>query len=76
MKEIKIEPISANENVLFALGRKVGAGSELTLAENCMALGAAAQVTKNNYGPGPAEMEVKQLELPESVKGILAEYSS
>ncbi len=38
MQDIKIEPTSANENVLTSLGRKIGAGSELTLPERLMAM--------------------------------------
>lgn len=72
---ITVEPISPTENMLNALGRKIGAGRELTLAEDLMARTATARLTKDNYGPGPAEMEVKRLELPENVKGVLASYA-
>ena len=70
-----IQPASATENVLTHLGRKVSAGSELTLAENLMAMTAAAQKTQNTYGPGPAEMTLSKPELPETVKGVLAHYT-
>lgn len=74
MQDIKIEPTSVTENVLSALGRKVGAGAELTLSERLMAMTATAQTTKNMYGPGPADMVLQKPELPETVKGVLAQY--
>lgn len=67
---------SRNENVLRYLGRKVGSGSSLTLAENLMAMTATARATANNYGPGPEEMVIQKPELPETVKGVLAHYIS
>ncbi|MDE5833648.1 MAG: hypothetical protein K2H64_11865 [Desulfovibrio sp.] len=70
-----LEPSGATENVLRALGRKVGSGSELTLAESLMAMTATAKSTADNYGPGPAEMQLKRPELPETVKGVLASYT-
>lgn len=70
------QPVSRTENVLTQLGRKIGSGMELTMPERLMAMTAAAQVTSNNYGPGPAEMVVQKPELPETVKGILASYIS
>ncbi len=76
MQDFKVDPATANENVLRALGRKIGSGAELTLAENFMAMTATARATKNYYGPGPAEMVVQKPELPETVKGVLAQYIS
>lgn len=69
-----LQPVSATENVLTSLGRKMGSGTDLTLAERLMAMTATAQATKGNYGPGPAEMVLQQPELPETVKGVLAHY--
>lgn len=70
-----LEPTSANENVLRALGRKIGSGRELTMAESLMAMTATARATSDTYGPGPAEMQVSKPELPETVKGVLANYT-
>ena len=64
MQDIKIEPTSANENVLT------------TLPERLMAMTATARSTKNYYGPGPADMVLQKPELPETVKGVLAQYIS
>lgn len=71
-----VEPTSANENVLIALGRKLGSGAELSLSERLMAMTATARSTSNYYGPGPAEMVVQPPDLPETVKGVLANYIS
>lgn len=68
------QPVSRTENVLSQLGRKIGSGASLTMAERLMAMTAAAQVTVHNYGPGPAEMVLQKPELPETVKGVLASY--
>ncbi|MDO5484585.1 MAG: hypothetical protein Q4F27_06710 [Desulfovibrionaceae bacterium] len=62
------------ENVLTALGRKMGAGQELTNTERLMAMTATAQTTADRYGPGPSDMVVQPPELPETVKGVLASY--
>lgn len=69
-----LEPISTTEGVLRTLGRKLNSGVELTMPERLMAMTATAQVTANNYGPGPADMVLQQPELPETVKGVLAHY--
>lgn len=37
---------------------------------------ATARSTKNYYGPGPADMVLQKPELPETVKGVLAQYIS
>ena len=70
-----IHPIDANKDLLGTLGRKMLAGSTLTMSENLMALSAYASVTADFYGPGPDTMVVKPMELPESVKGMLVEYA-
>lgn len=67
-------PVNKTENVLSQLGRKLKSGAELSMPERLMAMTATAQVTANNYGPGPAEMVVQKPELPETVKGVLASY--
>lgn len=69
-------PVSRTEMVLTQLGRKIGSGADLAMPERLMAMTAAAQVTANNYGPGPEDMVVQKPQLPETVKGILAGYIS
>lgn len=70
------EPVNRTENVLTQLGRKIGSGMELTMAERLMAMTATAQATANRYGPGPEDMVVQKPQLPETVKGVLASYIS
>ena len=70
-----VSPLNISENILGILGNKVAAGRTLTMAERMMALSAAGAITASAYGPGPAEMVVKTPELPENVKGMLANYA-
>ena len=69
-----LEPVSSNEAVLQQLGRKIGSGMELSMPERLMAMTATAKSTANYYGPGPADMVLQKPELPETVKGVLANY--
>ena len=66
---------AANENVLTMLGRKVSSGRDLTMSERLMAMTATAQSTADRYGPGPADMVLQPPDLPETVKGVLANYT-
>ncbi|QCC86324.1 hypothetical protein DDIC_10655 [Desulfovibrio desulfuricans] len=75
MEYTVVNPIDINKNLLGILGRKMINGNKLTLAEDLMALSAYASMTSHYYGPGPAEMHVKTLDLPESVKGLMIEYA-
>lgn len=70
----RVSPMAITENVLTMLGNKISSGRDLTMSERLMAMTASARSTSNAYGPGPAEMELKTPELPESVKGVLANY--
>ena len=74
MERIGVSSAQITDNVLTSLGRKIGAGQELTTTERLMAMTATAQSTADRYGPGPADMVVQQPELPETVKGVLASY--
>ena len=74
MEHLKVSPTKNMENVLTALGRKMGNGQTLTVAERLMAMTATARATSSQYGPGPADMVVQPPELPETVKGVLANY--
>lgn len=70
-----IKPVSITENVLTMLGRKVRSGRDLTMSERLMAMTATAQSTADRYGPGPADMVLQPPDLPETVKGVLANYT-
>ena len=73
--ELSIPVLDANQVVLGFLGRKLGSGQELTIMEDFMAMTASAKELRQNYGPTPAEMQLERPELPETVKGVLANYS-
>ena len=75
MEFSRVSPLSISENVLSMLGNKIAAGQELTMAERLMALSASGAVISSKYGPGPTEMVVKTPQLPENVKGMLANYA-
>ncbi|MDY3809546.1 hypothetical protein FYJ44_11305 [Desulfovibrio sp. PG-178-WT-4] len=70
-----IKPVNITENVLTMLGRKVSSGRDLTMSERLMAMTATAQSTADRYGPGPADMVLQPPDLPETVKGVLANYT-
>lgn len=75
MEYSSIKPVNITENVLTMLGRKVGSGRDLTLSERLMAMTATAQTTGDRYGPGPGDMVLQPPALPETVKGVLANYT-
>ena len=75
MEHNNVKPVDITENVLNMLGRKMSSGRDLTMSERLMAMTATAQTTSNRYGPGPADMVVQQPELPETVKGVLANFT-
>ena len=75
MEDNTIKPVNITENVLTMLGRKVSSGRDLTMSERLMAMTATAQSTADRYGPGPADMVLQPPDLPETVKGVLANYT-
>ncbi|MBQ4566675.1 MAG: hypothetical protein IJA79_00940 [Desulfovibrio sp.] len=76
MERLYVSSSDIAERVLTNLGTQISSGRELTIGQRLMAMTATAQTTSDYYGPGPAEMEVKPVELPETVKGALARYIS
>ncbi|MBQ9407673.1 MAG: hypothetical protein IJU37_13180 [Desulfovibrio sp.] len=76
MKELSIEPMSAVENTLSMLGRKYVSNGELNAPETLMACTAAAEKLRSYYGPDLREIDLRGIELPESVKGLLTDYAS
>ena len=48
---------------------------ELTMTERLMALSAAGAIVASKYGPGPAEMVLTPPQLPEDIRGLLADYA-
>lgn len=70
-----IKPVSTTDQVLSMLGQKLTNGQELTMAESLMAMSAAARTKADVFGPGPATMQLQHPQLPEDVKGVLANYT-
>ncbi|MCR5562523.1 MAG: hypothetical protein K6F46_04005 [Desulfovibrio sp.] len=70
-----IKVVSGSEILLGNLGRKLSHGGELNNSEQLMAISNAAKQTAGYYGPTPEEFTVRQPGLPESVKGVLADYA-
>lgn len=75
MERIGISTAQIAERTLATLGNQQATGRELTLGQRLMAMTATAQATSDYYGPGPTEMEVQPVELPETVKGALARHT-
>ncbi|MDR3357415.1 MAG: hypothetical protein LBN96_00850 [Desulfovibrio sp.] len=71
----QIGTITSADIVLGMLGRKLGSGQELTMAETLMAFTEMAKTRMNYYGPSPANMRLKPPPLPEDVRGVLANYT-
>lgn len=74
MDSLGVSQSKIADNVMTNLGRKVASNMELTTVERMMAMTASVQMNSDRYGPGPAEMRLETPELPETVKGILANY--
>ena len=71
----QIAPVQSTDIVLSMLGRKLGSGQELTMAESLMAFTEMAKTRMDYYGPSPATMRIKSAPLPEDVRGMLANYT-
>lgn len=71
-----VEPLSSSELVMRDLGRRYSQGVTLSLAEQNMAMMASAALLADRYGPSPATMKLKGMDLPETVKGALASYTT
>lgn len=58
--------------ILRGLNQKLTVGSKLTELEVMMGMTAEATNMARQFGPGPREMEVIEIPLPESLKGAIA----
>ena len=76
MLDLTVKPVSAVENTLSILGRKFVSTGNLTPPEELMARTTAARELRSYYGPDLKDIEVHTTELPESVKGLLADHAS
>lgn len=69
-----IDGLSAWERTLTNIGRNVGAGVEMRLADRLSVMTAYAASMRASYGPGPMDMQTHLPDIPENVKGVLAAY--
>jgi hypothetical protein len=60
---------------MAVLADKMGRGLQLTNTEQNIAMSNAAQIFSSSFGPMPADMRLRPMQLPENVKGILASFS-
>jgi hypothetical protein len=67
--------LSSVDVVLDMLGQKMGSGQQLTNSEMMMAMSQVAKQRFDSFGPSPANMQLKRVELPEDVKGVIASYT-
>ena len=65
--------VSGTTMLLSDLGNKMSRGLELNNLERTMAISAANVAEGNKFGPGPADMEVHKIPLPENVNGAIAD---
>ena len=61
--------------IMSSLGDKASRGVRLTYAEEGIVMFNTAQIFSSTFGPGPADMRLNPVQLPENVKGILASFS-
>ncbi len=73
---ITVKPLRGSEIAMHNLGNKLARGQELNTNEFFQAVSLASQNIREKFGPVPANMEVNPPDLPESTKGVLANYAS
>jgi hypothetical protein len=71
----QIGTVLSTNIVLSMLGRKLGSGQDLSMAETLMAFTEMAKTRMDYYGPSPSTMQIKPTPLPEDVRGVLANYT-
>ena len=67
-----VSTIKGADLVMSNLGTLVATGHELSRTERNIAVGTTQLLHENQYGPGPAEMTLGQIPLPEETRGALA----
>ena len=72
-----ITPMSASGPAvtMAVLADKVSRGLNLTNTEMNIVMSNSAQIYSSSFGPMPADMHLRPMQLPENVKGILASFS-
>lgn len=64
-------PSGAELSLLHAKN-KLSTGAHLTTSEKLASMGATAALSRDRYGPSPADAEPIDIPLPETVKGAIA----
>ena len=72
---LTVPTIKGSDLLLHDLGSKVARGVELNSPERVMAISTAAYTESGRYGPTIETFELKPMDLPESTKGVLADYA-
>ena len=68
--------VDGNEILMRSFNNKMSRGVELNSPERFMAISAANYESAGKFGPTIEEYTVATPELPESTKGVLANYAS
>ena len=72
---VSVPLVRGSELVLHDLGNKVAQGKELNWPEHFEAVSLSSENMREKFGPTPANMPPLHIELPESTKGVLANYA-
>ncbi|MCR4666607.1 MAG: hypothetical protein K5657_04850 [Desulfovibrio sp.] len=72
---LTVPSVKGSDLLLHDLGTKMAHGLELNSPERIMAVSTAAYTESGKFGPTMETFEVHPLDLPESTKGILADYA-
>jgi len=72
-----ISPTSATGPAITmsVLADKASQGFRLTHPEQLIVMTNAAQIFSSSFGPMPADMRIRAVQLPENVKGVLASFA-
>jgi hypothetical protein len=60
---------------MSVLADKAARGMKLTNTEDIIVMSNAAQIFSSSFGPMPADMRLRPVQLPENVKGVLASFA-
>jgi len=67
--------IKGSDILLHDYGQMIAHGKELNSPQRLIAISQSRMVQSGEYGPTPETFQVKQMDLPESTKGVLADYA-
>ncbi len=70
------KPNNGSEIILGDVGRRYAAGQKLSMTDENMAITATTKQNADQFGPSITDFTVSGPELPEQVKGTLAQHST